>query len=116
MTSNMTVETMKAGFTYPTIESQPGLPLYQSIHATHTKLKENTPSVQTNLGGGRHGLLGLVLKDTTYTTVSGNPFMKPTNPGILPTIPANATGPQISELVRQYTQDLRVWCETTRTG
>ena len=64
--------------------------------------------MQSHLGGGRHGLLGLVLKDTTYTTVSGNPFMKPTNPGILPTIPVNATRPQISELVRQYTQDLRV--------
>ena len=107
MTSNMTVETMKAGFTYPTIESQPGLPLYQSIRATHTKLKENTASVQSHLGGGRHGLLSLVLKDTTYTTVSENHFMT-TNPEISPTIPAIATGPQISELVRQYTQDLRV--------
>ena len=72
--------------------------------------------MQSHLGGGRHGLLSLVLKDTTYTTVSENHFMKPTNPGISPTIPAIATGPQISELVRQYTRDLHVWCETTRTG
>ena len=59
MTSTMTVETIKLGFTYPTIECQPGLPSYQTILATHKKLKENAASVQRNFGGGRHGLLGL---------------------------------------------------------
>ena len=111
----MTVETIKAGFTYPTIESQPGLPFYQTILATHKKLKENAASVQSNLGGGRHGLLGLALKNTLYTTVAVEPFTKPTSPGISPTIPTGATGPQISEIVRQHTQNLRIWCETTRT-
>ena len=62
MISTMTVEIIKAGFTYPTIESQPGLPFYQTILATHKKLKENAASVQSNLGGGRHRLLGLALK------------------------------------------------------
>ena len=55
MSSTMTVETIKAESTYPTIESQPGLPSYQTILVPHKKLKENAASVQNNLGGGRHG-------------------------------------------------------------
>ena len=55
--------------------------------------------MQSNLDGERHGLLCLILKDTTYTTVIGESFIKHTNPGISPTIPTNAIGPQISELV-----------------
>ena len=43
------------------------------------------------------------------------PFTKSTKPGISPTIPTGATRPQISEIVRQHTQNLRIWCETTRT-
>lgn len=39
----------------------------------------------------------------------------PTNPWILPTGPTSATGPQISELVRQYTQELRIRCEIIHT-
>ena len=69
MTSTMTVETIKAGFTHPTIESQLGLPSYQTILATHKKLKENAASVRSNLGGGRHGILGLAFKNVLYTTV-----------------------------------------------
>ena len=115
MISTMTVETIKLGFTHPTIECQPGLPSYQTILATHKKLSKNAASVQGNLGRGRHGLLGLAFKNVLYTTVEAQPFTKPINPGISPTIPTGATGPQISELVRQHTQNLHIWCETTRT-
>ena len=65
----MTVEIIKEGFTYPTIEFQPGLSLYQTILATHKKLNENAASVQSNLGRDRHGLLGLAFKNVLYTTV-----------------------------------------------
>ena len=33
----------------------------------------------------------------------------------MPTGPTSATGPQISELVRQYTQELRIRCEIIHT-
>ena len=39
----------------------------------------------------------------------------PTNPEISPTVPTSATGPHISELVRQYTQELRIRCEIIHT-
>ena len=55
------------------------------------------------MDGGRHELLGLALKNALYTAVAADPFTKPTNPGISPTIPTGTTGPQISEIVRQHT-------------
>ena len=67
------------------------------------------------MGGGRYGLLGLSFKNALYTAVAADPFTKPTNPRVSPTIPTGATVLQISEIVRQYTRNLRIWCETTRT-
>ena len=33
------------------------------------ELQANASSVETNLGGGNHSYLGLVLTDTKYTTI-----------------------------------------------
>ena len=65
-------------------------------------------------GGGQHGLLGLVLNDTLYLTLTSTDFIKPANPGIVATIPTGSTGPQIDIVVRNHKEQLREWQETTR--
>ena len=79
-----TVETIREGFPYPSIDQQPGCPTYTIISEVHKKLKKNSASVHSNLGGGQHGLLGLTLQDRTYTTLTGVTFILPTNPGLFP--------------------------------
>ena len=111
----ITVETIREGFSYPSIDKQPGYPTYAIINEVHKKLKTNSASVHSNLGGGQHGLLDLTLQDRTYTTLTGVPFILPTNPGTGPTIPAGSSGPQIYQFERAHKEELRQWQETTRT-
>ena len=110
-----TVEQIREGFHYPTLDRQPGLPSYNTINSVHTLLKTNAASVPSQLGGGQHGLLGLVLNNDIFQKLTGTDFIKPSNPGTVATIPTGSTGPQIDNLVRNHKEQLREWQETTRT-
>ena len=62
------------------------------------ELYANANSVETYLGGGDHGYLGLVLSDVEYTSVPWTqPFVAPAFPRTL-TIPSTATVIQALEL------------------
>ena len=67
------------------------------------------------LGGGKHGLLGLVLNDEIYLELASTDFIKPANPGTVATIPTGSIGPQIDILLRNHKEQSREWQETTRT-
>jgi hypothetical protein len=63
------------------------------------QLKRNAANIQSNLGGGTHGDLGLILSDAAYALFApGTPYIWPANLGQLPIFPAGATGPQISAI------------------
>jgi len=113
--SSTKIETIKEGFPHPVIPKHLGTPTYDVIAAVHMKMKANAASVVSALGGGSHGLLGLTVSPNTYQTITGAQFQRPQNPGALPTIPAGSTGPQISEIVRQHRETLRVWREYIST-
>ena len=63
--TSATVDQLRKGFHYPTIENQPGLPIYSNINSIHTLLKTNEVYVPSQLGGGKHGLLRLLLNAAT---------------------------------------------------
>ena len=110
------VESIREGFPYPTIPKQNGLPTYESIKAVHIKLKTNAASVPSNLGGGAHGNLGLILSDTIYHTLTGHHFVRTAHPGATPVLPeGQPTAALIGELVRQHTAELIAYYETERT-
>jgi hypothetical protein len=109
------VENIREGFLLITIAKQPGLPNYKTIADFHLKLKANAASVPSKIGGGDHGLLGLVLPPATYTMLTNIVSQAPVNPGTVPAIPGGATGNQINEIVRQHAKLLRVWREYQAT-
>ncbi len=109
------VESICEGFPFITITKQPGLPTYETITEVHLKLKANASSVVSKLGGGAHGLLGLVLPPATYATLTNVVFNTPVNPGTTPNIEAGGTAVQIHEIVRQHKENLRVWREHNAT-
>ena len=84
------VDYVASYFTYKTPTPIVGTPTYKSLKRLKAELRANASSVETNLGGGDHGYLGLVLSTAEYATVSATPFTAPTYPATL-TIPANAT-------------------------
>ena len=109
------VDAIRDSFPFPTIPSLTGQPTYESIRAFHMKLKSNAASIPSTLGGGNHGLLGLVLAGPTYQLFTGHAFALPINPGAVPVIPAGATAAHTGEIVRQHAENLRIFQETQRT-
>ena len=75
--SHDNMEAIKENFPHPHIPAQPGMPTHDIIAAVHRKLKANAASVESTLGGGTHGLLGLTILPETYQTVTGYPFVAP---------------------------------------
>jgi hypothetical protein len=109
------VESICKGFPFINIAKQPGLPTYKTIADVHLKLKANAASVVSELRGGVHRLLGLVLPPATYATLTNVVFNTPVNPGTTPNIEAGGTAVQIHEIVRQHKENIRVWREYNAT-
>jgi hypothetical protein len=116
MVSTLSVDAIRDSFPHPNIPRHTGTPTYAAINIIHKKLKANASSIPSELGGGTHGLLGLVLSAPAYINVTGHVFVPPVNPGPTAVIPRNLRlSAQINELVRQHANELRIFQETTRT-
>ena len=88
-----------------------GEPNADSLLELTNELKANARSVLSNLGGGAHGHLGLVLSPNDYATVSAIPFVKPAHPGPL-VIPPNTTNHRSNTLQDEHNEQMRVFRET----
>lgn len=72
----------------------------------------NSQTVHSNLGGGAHGHLGLVLQPAKYAVIApGTPYIRPVFPGTL-VIPPNTTNIQAQMLSKQHREELRLFQET----
>ena len=67
-----------------------GAPTNKTLKHLKQELCANASSVESDLGGGDHGYLGLVLDNPEYALVSATPFEAPEYPAAL-TIPNTAT-------------------------
>ena len=67
-------------FKYKTPTPIPGAPSNKTLKRLKQELRANASSVESDLGGGDHGYLGLVLTDAEYATVSNTPFLAPNYP------------------------------------
>ena len=97
-----TVEKIVENFPYPTLTPIAGVPDYEALAELHTQANANSSSIQSNLGGGNHGLLAVTLEAAVLNTLAATPFVIPVNPGANPVIPANATGVQIASLQKAH--------------
>ena len=73
-------------FKYKTPTPIQGAPTNKTLERLKQELRANAISVESDLGGGDHGYLGLVLTDAEYATVTATPFVPLTYPVTL-TIP-----------------------------
>ena len=79
-----------SSFEYPVIQKIHGEPDYAQLKNLKDKLKANAAKIPSDLGGGGHGHLGLVLSAIEYANVSAIPYVRPLHPGPV-VIPPNAT-------------------------
>jgi hypothetical protein len=65
-----TVEAVMASFPHPILQTVQGEPDYQTIHATRRFLQANSQDIDTHLGGGTLGHLGLIILDASYAMIA----------------------------------------------
>ena len=80
-----------------------GKPTYAHLKILKDLLIENSSTVDegTELGGGNHGHLGLVLDDATYFEATGEHYMRPPFPGLL-IIPAGTALHEAHRLTNEH--------------
>lgn len=88
-------------FEIPELTKIHGTPTYTSLKKIRDECVANAAQVDSNLGGGNHGLTGLILRDVEYALVSPIPFVRPVHPGpfVIP------TGPGITNFHREVARD-----------
>ena len=105
------VDSVIEGFPYSSISKVEGEPTYQSIKEVEKQLIKNASSYSTELGGGSHGYLGLILAPAKYQLVTGHEFEPHPNPGSIPTFPEHPTQPQIAQISNTHKVQLKLWRE-----
>ena len=74
MTTTGPVDYAKTYFLHPTLTTIHGEPNYASLKLLKKELKANASTVTSDLGGGGHGHLGLVLTPHEYSMISAVPY------------------------------------------
>ena len=98
-------------FKYKTPTPIIGAPSNKTLKRLKQELRANASSVESDLGGGDHGYLGLVLDDVEYATVSNTAFAAPAYQAAL-SIPANATQIQALSLREEHKEQKRAYYES----
>jgi hypothetical protein len=73
-----TVEDVMEIFPHPVLTTVQGEPDYQTIHATRRSLQANSRAIDTHLGGGTLGHLGLIISDASYAMIAPETAYEPT--------------------------------------
>ena len=106
------VDYTKTHFEYPELTKVHDCPTYDSLRKIKNELKTNAARVSSDLGGGWHGHLGLVLTPAEYALILAIPYTRPVHPGPLE-LPVGAG---VTNLQREIARDthkenLRVYRE-----
>jgi hypothetical protein len=91
------VEDTIASFPRPILTTVQGEPDYHTIHSIRKLLQANSRSIDSHLGGGALGHLGIIVSVAAYTIVAPtHPWINPVAPGRAPTEITGGTAAQLS--------------------
>ena len=102
------VESIIESFPTSIIPCVEGEPIYKNIKEVEKIIIINVSSIESELGGGKYSLLGLVMSANRWNTITGQAFISHTNPGALSTFPTNPTQPQIAQANATHKEQLRL--------
>jgi hypothetical protein len=109
-----TVEDVMASFPHPILPTVEGEPDYQTIHATRKFLQANSRAIDTHLGGGTLGHLGLIVLYAAYAMIAPPTanaptlWVTPNAPGRAPATTDGAAA-QISAARHQWEEDVHTY-------
>jgi hypothetical protein len=109
-----TIEDVMASFPHPVLPTVQGELDYQTIHATRKFLQANSRAINTHLGGGTLGHLGLIISDASYAMIAPTTDARPTiwtTPQAPGRAPANmdGTAAQISAARHIWEEDVQTY-------
>ena len=112
MTGSKHIYYINTYFEYLVLTKIHSAPNYYNLKTIKDKIRTNSTSVSSELGGGTNGNLGLISTNTEYVMVSEEPYVRPIHPGpfVLP------TGVGITNFQReiardQHNKDVRIFNE-----
>jgi hypothetical protein len=108
-----TVEDVMASFPNPILPTVEGEPDYQTIHATIKFLQADSQAIDTHLGGGTLGHLGLIISDASYAKITPSTSEEPTF-WVTPNAPGRAPA-TTDGTVTQISAARHVWEEDVQT-
>jgi hypothetical protein len=109
-----TAEGVIASFPHPVLPTVQGEPDYQTIHAIRKSLQANSRAIDTHLGGGTLGHLGLIVSDAYYAMIApatdAGPILwvSSTAPGRAPAN-TDGTAAQISSARHIWEEDVQTY-------
>jgi hypothetical protein len=109
-----TVKDVMVSFPHPVLPTVQGEPDYQTIHATRKCLQANSRAIDTHLGGGTLGQLGLIISYVYYAVIApatnGEPtfWITPQAPGRAPAT-TDGTAAQISAARHIWEVDVQTY-------
>jgi hypothetical protein len=97
------VEDIIASFPHPVLPTVQGEPDYHTIHAIRKLLQANARSIDSHLGGGALGHLGLIISVAAYAIVApAHSWTNPESPGRAPTEIEGGTAAQLSAELHRW--------------
>ena len=104
-------------FEHPELTRIVGEPSTATLITLQAEIRDNAQSVQSDLGGGEHGHLGLVCTPEAYSSLTPNAdaYTRPENPGRL-AVEDGLTGFQIAQVRDEHAESTRVFREVLGIG
>ena len=100
-----TIKYRETIFEHPDLTKITGVLTYKTLHLLQNETKTTVIAVHSNLGGGKHGYLGLVVRLTAYALLTNNTFVCQVHP-VKISIPIAATHHVQEELKHQYNENI----------
>ena len=113
MTNTQDIDFKNNFFEHPELTRIVGEPTTATLITLQAEIRDNAQSVQSDLGGGANGHLGLVCSAETYQAlVPGvQPYIRPENPGRLEVAQGEMIQFQITQARAEHTEETRVFRE-----
>ena len=95
---------IKAGFKIQVLTEIKGRPTYEKMKTLVHELARNALTVKVSFGGGKHGVLALVLGDDAFFEETEKHWVVPATQGAFPAIPADASPIQKKKIISKFIQ------------
>jgi hypothetical protein len=109
-----TVEDVLASFPHQILPTVEGEPDYQTIYTTRKFIQANSRAIDTHLGGGTLGHLGLIVSDAAYSNIAPQTaeapklWVTPNAPGRAPAT-TDGTAAQLSAARHLWEEDVQTY-------